>query len=389
MAPHVGAQSNLNGAGPAPVGSHPALSVAGAVDMGGNVAEWVWNAWGDKRFLLGGAWEDPEYAFTQAAAASPWQRRATQGFRLAVYPEPPAAAQLAAVELPEIDFFAIAAGSDAEAAFTRKLARYDPTPLRAKDEGTLDLPGGGQAQRVTIESAYGGERLPLYVILPEGVPPPYQAVVWMGGLNILIGRDTDNGIRFMTPFLEFLHKSGRMVVMPVYSGSLGRNDGRSLQRLYSGPVSRREMFTAWTRDLGRTLDYLQTRSDVAMEHVAFIGLSLGALAGQVMVRFEDRIETMILWSGGFAAATDPETAPALVRGVEDMTLPVLMLNGRHDFVFPYATHQVPFFERLGTPPDQKRHVVWDAGHFGFPIGEFLRENLDWLDRQFGPVARAD
>jgi hypothetical protein len=55
-------------------------------------------------------------------------------------------------------------------------------------------------------------------------------------------------------------------------------------------------------------------------------------------------------------------------------------------VFPYATHQVPFFERLGTPPELKRHVVWDAGHFGFPIGEFLRENLDWLDQRFGPVA---
>jgi hypothetical protein len=66
-----------------------------------------------------------------------------------------------------------------------------------------------------------------------------------------------------------------------------------------------------------------------------------------------------------------------------------MLNGRHDFVFPYATHQVPFFERLGTPPDRKRHVVWDSGHFGFPIGEFLRENLDWLDRHLGPVARAE
>jgi len=34
-------------------------------------------------------------------------------------------------------------------------------------------------------------------------------------------------------------------------------------------------------------------------------------------------------------------------------------------------------------------VTRDAGHFGFPIGEFLRENLDCLDQRFGPVARAD
>jgi pimeloyl-ACP methyl ester carboxylesterase len=108
-----------------------------------------------------------------------------------------------------------------------------------------------------------------------------------------------------------------------------------------------------------------------------------------MARSEPRIATLLLWSGGFAASSFAEAAPATVRAVEETTAPVLMLNGRHDFVFPYATHQVPFFERLGTLPENKRHVVWDAGHFGFPIGEFLRENLDWLDRQLGPVARVE
>jgi len=37
------------------------LSTAGAADMAGNVSEWVWNASGENRFLLGGSWEDPEY----------------------------------------------------------------------------------------------------------------------------------------------------------------------------------------------------------------------------------------------------------------------------------------------------------------------------------------
>ena len=242
---------------------------------------------------------------------------------------------------------------------------------------------------MTIDGAYRGERLPIYVIEPEGVTPPYQTLVWMGGLNILMSRDTDAGIRFMTPFLDFLRKSGRMIVMPVYGGTLGRNDGSGLRRLNSGPIARREMFAEWSKDLGRTVDYLETRDDVDMDRLGFVGLSLGALSGQIMVHFEKRIDTLILWSGGFAAATEADAAPELVRGVEETTLPVLMLNGRHDFIFPYATHQLPFFQRLGTPPELKRHVVWDAGHFGFPIGEFIRENLDWLDRQFGPVARAD
>jgi serine/threonine protein kinase/formylglycine-generating enzyme required for sulfatase activity/dienelactone hydrolase len=389
LAPHLGPQSNLESDGPAPVGSHPGLSAAGAADMAGNVAEWVWNAWGENRFLLGGAWDDPEYHFPQSAAASPWARRPTNGFRLATYPEPPAERYLTAIDLPDVDYAAIAPQSESEAEFSRRSAAYDHTPLRIKEEGALELPSGGLARLVTLDGAIRGERLPVYVVEPDGVEPPYQAVVWMGGMNILLDRSTEGGITGMAGVLDFLRKSGRMVVMPIYSGTLGRNDGTSLQRFYAGNNSRREMLFEWSKDLGRTVDYLEARGDVDLQRVGFVGLSLGAAIGQLMVRFEERIATLVLWSGGFAASSFPEEAPGIVRAVEETTIPVLMLNGRHDFVFPYATHQVPFFERLGTPPELKRHVVWDAGHFGFPIGEFLRENLDWLDQRFGPVARAD
>lgn len=389
MAPYLGPQSNLEGTGTAPVGSHPGLSAAGAADMAGNVSEWVLNAWGKKRFLLGGAWSDPEYHFPVATAASPWQRTPDTGFRLASYREPPAERYLAAVELPDVDYFTVAPTSEAEVLFSRQRVAYDPAPLRPQVDGTLELPSGVTAELVTFDAATAGDRLPVYLLKPDGVESPYQTVIWMGGLNIIMNRDTEASIGFMGAFVEFLRKSGRLVVMPVYAGTLGRNDGRSLRRFNAGYISRRDMTYDWAKDLSRTIDYLESRGDVDTERIAFVGLSLGAASGQVMARFEERLATLILWSGGFGASSYEESAPGIVRSVEETTIPVLMLNGRHDTVFPYATHQVPFFQRLGTPDDQKRHVVWDAGHFGFPIGEFIGENLNWLDSLFGPVARVE
>jgi pimeloyl-ACP methyl ester carboxylesterase len=73
----------------------------------------------------------------------------------------------------------------------------------------------------------------------------------------------------------------------------------------------------------------------------------------------------------------------LARRIE---IPVLMLNGRHDFIFPLEL-QKSFFRLLGTPAEHKRHVVFDGGHFGWPLGEFTRENLDWLDRYLGPTTQ--
>ena len=64
--------------------------------------------------------------------------------------------------------------------------------------------------------------------------------------------------------------------------------------------------------------------------------------------------------------------------------PVLMLNGRFDFIFPTASSQEPMFRLLGTPKEQKRRVVYDTGH-DIPRTEMIKESLNWLDRYLGPV----
>ena len=51
--------------------------------------------------------------------------------------------------------------------------------------------------------------------------------------------------------------------------------------------------------------------------------------------------------------------------------------------------QRQFFERLGTPPENRRRVVFEAGHAPLPRGEVAKETLDFLDRHLGPVPPAD
>ena len=68
-----------------------------------------------------------------------------------------------------------------------------------------------------------------------------------------------------------------------------------------------------------------------------------------------------------------------------ITIPVLMLAGRHDFLFPLETSQRPLFHALGTPEQHKRHVLFDSGHIAPRIQDLMREVLDWLDRYLGPV----
>jgi len=63
-----------------------------------------------------------------------------------------------------------------------------------------------------------------------------------------------------------------------------------------------------------------------------------------------------------------------------------MLNGRHDVVFPYLSGQLPFFRMLGTPPADKKHVVYTSSHT-VPQEENVRETLAWFDKYLGVPGR--
>ncbi len=76
--------------------------------MAGNVREWCWNPTRreGQRFILGGGWSDPTYAFTEAFAQSPFDRSPINGFRRIRYleTEENLASLRREIELPFRDF---------------------------------------------------------------------------------------------------------------------------------------------------------------------------------------------------------------------------------------------------------------------------------------------
>lgn len=117
--------------------------------------------------------------------------------------------------------------------------------------------------------------------------------------------------------------------------------------------------------------------------MTYYGLSLGANVAPILLSLEKRFKVAVLLGGGF------DTSPSLpeidgINFASRVTIPVLMVNGRYDFVFPLETSQIPMFRLLGTPAKDKRHALFDTGHVP-PRNQFIKEILDWLDRYWGAV----
>jgi class 3 adenylate cyclase/formylglycine-generating enzyme required for sulfatase activity/predicted esterase len=381
--------SNLAGSAAEPVASRPAISVAGAYDMAGNVREWTANAAGNRRYLLGGGWTDPTYFFGDAATESPWARRSTYGIRLAAYPagEPPESLR-AAFELPDIDFRAIETWSEETWEVWSDLVSYEPTPLNVAVESRRELPDGIVEERVTLDAPVSGERLILYVFTHQDQPATRPAVIFFPGSSMTWEeRDTSSYVDANYAWLQFIPKSGRVLVLPIYAGCWERNDGRTAQR-FAQYGSRRDLVFEWVREVSRTIDYLAERPDADGEQVAYLGVSLGAILGPHFAAWEPRLDSLLLYFGGFTANSSYRDAEILVQALRRTTAPVLMLNGRYDILFPQPNQQA-FFDLLATPDAEKRRVLVDAGHGNPPYGAIVRETLGWLDRTLGPVVPAE
>jgi dienelactone hydrolase len=182
----------------------------------------------------------------------------------------------------------------------------------------------------------------------------------------------------------FLVKSGRALVLPIYKGMYERRDG-FVAGSGNPPAFQRDHEIAWSKDLGRTLDYLETRKDIDSTKVAYFGDSAGGTQGALLPAIEKRIKASILSSGGLQLMIRylPEADP--FNFAPHVSIPVLMLNGRYDATFPLESSQNPLFHFLGTPANDKKHVVYEGGHGAFPRPGAVRECLDWLDKYLGPV----
>src|SRR5439155_25637298 len=94
--------------------------------------------------------------------------------------------------------------------------------------------------------------------------------------------------------LDFLLRSGHAVVYPVYRGMYERH----LASAPTGPNERRDLRIQWVKDVGRSIDYIQTRSDLDHENLAFYGVSVWAGLWQIILAVESRFKTGILQGGG-------------------------------------------------------------------------------------------
>jgi formylglycine-generating enzyme required for sulfatase activity/dienelactone hydrolase len=356
------------------------LNYWGLYDMAGNAREWCINAAGRERFALGGAADGPAYMFwnTDSAVKSSFDRNPMTGFRcIRAVVSDPQDAQLdrPVATKPRPDWAKVKGFSDEVWKTWQGLLSYVKAPLQARSEWTDDTPPSWRLEKVTFNAAYPNERVVAYLFLPKSVPPPYQAVIIaQAGYGFLVNSSEDGRNTQDLSYWDYLVKDGRAVVYPIFKGSYERGGGSNT--VFDPSIA---FWIPPAKDISRTIDYLETRTDIRADRIGYFGLSAAGDAGTMICAVEKRFKAAVFLGAGLGG--DPSLNREIVGFAHYCSTPVQMVNGRSD-----GYGQQPVFDGLKTPPDQKRHVEFDGDHTlaGFEK-DVMKVNLEWFDRFLGPV----
>lgn len=372
-------RANFSGTSTAAVDSNPfGMSPYGAFNMAGNVSEWNLNRSSEGFVTSGGAWNDLAYAFGDHGEYPGLYSENRIGFRCVLNTE--TARDQGAERIPPPATPEYRPSTDAEFRTALTHYEYDAKPLGAKIVETSETENWTR-EKITF-AGEGGEQATAYLYLPKNHPRPLQVI------HYVPPGDVTRGLRSLPDSIEMfaapLIKSGRAVFGVVLRGYVGRPFPVGYAPVENSTVEFRKQMVNWITDLRRGVDYLETRDDLIHDRIAFLGISNGANLGLVLTAIETRYKALVFESAGLEKSFTTRSAETSPIGfASHIKPPKLVINGRYDETFPFATDAKPLFKLLRDP---KKIVLYDGGHI--PTAEFFVPTVSsWLDETIGAVPR--
>jgi pimeloyl-ACP methyl ester carboxylesterase len=112
-------------------------------------------------------------------------------------------------------------------------------------------------------------------------------------------------------------------------------------------------------------------------------LRWGGGRGSIIPAIEQRIRAIILIGAVFYYWNPPDYNP--INLAPRITAPVLIQNGRYDFFVSTEREIQPLLRIFGTPERDKALKLYEAGHAVWLRMEQQKDEIDFLDKCFGPV----
>ena len=365
------------------VGSNENKNIYGLYDIAGNVREWIVNSLSDDssiKGILGGSFNDEPYYFNDYFGQNSMDRSIGNGIRLVKNLD----SEYETNETANNQYFVkvrdfLNEENISNDVFEIFKSQYDYKISNLnKEEETLNYSFSSFAvDKFTIDAAYDNERLPGYVFYDKNIKGKYKPIIYFPGSNSINTNSFENGIENRMKQFSYLLSDGYAIIHPIYKSTYERRD--NIKSDYPDETDEyKNAVIRWGKDYKRALDYIESRDDMDMSNLSYYGVSWGGSIANILLAIDDRVKNSVLYVAGIEFQTCKKEVDKFYY-TSRITIPVLMLNGKFDHFFPLETSQIPMFKLLGTPEKDKKHYVYETGHY-VPRDELIKLHLEWLEK---------
>jgi serine/threonine protein kinase len=331
------------------------ISQFGCYNMAGNVKEWCLNEMTDGYATTGGSWQDPIYMWGDIGVFNGFFTESNLGFRCAKHlkkSKDDQGGMRIDIDNPTPQYEPVE-----ESIYNGFLShfRYDKKDLNAEVIETKETEDWVK-EKITF-SGEGNDRIIAYLYLPQRAQKPFQCITFIPGGDVFISRNLAQEAEWILgPHI----KAGRALFTVVMKGMTEREWDMGYSEPDANSVEFRNLMVLHSTELNRGLDYLETRSEINIDKISYIGFSWGCGTRLAFAGIINRFKSNVFIGGGIderMLPTLPEVNP--VNYAPYIKVPKLLLNGKQDEEHIYKTRALPLYNLLKEP---KKLALVDGGH---------------------------
>ena len=372
-------RANFSGVGTMPVDSlRFGISPYGAYAMAGNVKEWLANRVGDGFAVAGGSWQDPAYVFSELGSLPGATATAALGFRCARNAGALASNQGGDPLEREAETPVYRSVNAATFATLLSHYRYDRQPSNPRHLTRIETQDWAR-ERLWIDGLDEDSVL-VYLYLPKRASPPFQTLLYIpSSAAFFFSPVWQQAEETLGPHI----KGGRAVLVVALKGMIERAHQGAFDRPPPASVRFRDLMVLHATEMRLAIDYLETRTEIDMQRLAYVGLSLGSGSRLAFAAVDNRFRSVVLIGAGIDESMHPTLPEASnINFAPHIKAPKLVVNGRHDEEHPWVSRGLPLWNLLREP---KELVLIDGVGHHPPAEQRVPPINAFLDKTLGPI----
>ena len=156
---------------------------------------------------------------------------------------------------------------------------------------------------------------------------------------------------------KHLLDEGYALIIPIYYSTWNRR--KTINTWWANESDEyKETIVKIGKDFKRSIDYIETRNDMNIKNLSYMGYSWGAITSSILLAIDERVKSAFLAAGGIQLPKGKkEISPALFA--RRVNVPIMHIYGKSDGFFTYDDSFKPWKKLIGTKAEDLQVIELD------------------------------